>query len=282
MVVYLAPLSRILRYPRYTTVVVSIPICQYLSDTPPSPASVPAADRRIADVTGKCYLCRRKIKPVKMKKLIIFDLDGTLLNTIADLAQSTNHALNALGYPTHDEASYKFMVGNGINKLFERALPEGEKTEENVLRVRAQFIPYYDCHNADRSRPYPGITELLEQLQSQHTLLAVASNKYHAATTKLIAHYFPQIRFAAVYGQREGIATKPDPTIVADILHDTGVQPEDVLYVGDSAVDMQTALNAGVTACGVTWGFRPRTELEALNPAYIVDQASDILKIANK
>lgn len=110
----------------------------------------------------------------------------------------------------------------------------------------------------------------------------MASNKYHAATTKLIAHYFPQIRFAAVYGQREGIATKPDPTIVADILRDTGVQPEDVLYVGDSAVDMQTALNARVTACGVTWGFRPRTELEALNPAYIVDQASDILKIANK
>ncbi len=100
-----------------------------------------------------------------MKKLIIFDLDGTLLNTIADLAQSTNHALQALGYPTHPESAYNFMVGNGINKLFERALPEGEKSEENVLRVRKEFVPYYDVHNADKSRPYPGIPELLERIQ---------------------------------------------------------------------------------------------------------------------
>ncbi len=217
-----------------------------------------------------------------MKELIIFDLDGTLLDTIADLAQSTNHALSALGYPTHDEASYRFMVGNGINKLFERALPEGEKTGENVLKMRALFVPYYDCHNADRSRPYPGMTELLEQLQSQHMLLAVASNKYHAATMKLVAHYFPQICFAAVYGQREGVTPKPDPAIVAGILRDTGVQPGNALYVGDSAIDMQTALNARVAACGVTWGFRPRSELEQLNPAYIVDRASDILGIVNK
>ena len=138
-----------------------------------------------------------------MKKLVIFDLDGTLLNTIADLAQSTNHALSVLGYPTHEESAYNFMVGNGINKLFERALPEGEKSEENVLRVRKEFIPYYDVHNADKSRPYPGIPELLEQLQSLGLQIAVASNKYQAATQKLIAHYFPKINFVAVFGQRE-------------------------------------------------------------------------------
>ena len=126
-----------------------------------------------------------------MKKLIIFDLDGTLLNTIADLAQSTNYALQALGYPTHPESDYNFMVGNGINKLFERALPEGEKSEENVLRVRKEFVPYYDVHNADKSRPYPGIPELLEQLQEKGMILAVASNKYQSATVKLISHYFP-------------------------------------------------------------------------------------------
>ena len=111
-----------------------------------------------------------------MKKLIIFDLDGTLLNTIADLAHSTNYALNKLGYPTHDVEKYNFMVGNGINKLFERALPEGEKTEENVLRVRKEFIPYYDIHNADDSRPYPGISALLSYLQSAGIQIAVASN----------------------------------------------------------------------------------------------------------
>lgn len=214
-----------------------------------------------------------------MKKLLIFDLDGTLLNTIADLAQSTNHALQMLGYPTHEEADYSLMVGNGINKLLERALPEGEKTEENVLRVRKEFIPHYDVHNADKSRPYPGIPQLLEQLQEEGLLLAVASNKYQSATAKLISHYFPNIRFTAVFGQREGVNVKPDPTVVHDILHIAQVSYEEALYVGDSGVDMQTAANAGVTACGVTWGFRPRAELEAFHPEYIVDRASEIASI---
>ncbi|SHE95167.1 phosphoglycolate phosphatase [Bacteroides faecichinchillae] len=211
-----------------------------------------------------------------MKKLVIFDLDGTLLNTIADLAHSTNYALNKLGYPTHEIDQYHFMVGNGINKLFERALPEGEKSEENVLRVRKQFIPYYDQHNADDSCPYPGIPELLSNLQTAGIQLAVASNKYHSATQKLIEHYFPEIHFTAVFGQREGRNVKPDPTIVFDILKIASVDKKEVLYVGDSGVDMQTAANAGITACGVTWGFRPRTELEKFNPSYIVDSAEKI------
>lgn len=206
-----------------------------------------------------------------MKRLVIFDLDGTLLNTIADLANSTNHALNQLGYPTHEPEEYNFMVGNGINKLFERALPEGEKTEENVLRVRQEFIPYYDQHNADESRPYPGIPELLETLQAKGIQLAVASNKYQAATEKLIAHYFPNIKFIAVFGQRDGVNVKPDPAIVEDILRISGTPKKEVLYVGDSGVDMQTARNAGVTACGVTWGFRPLAELESFNPRYIIE-----------
>ena len=214
-----------------------------------------------------------------MKKLIIFDLDGTLLNTIADLAHSTNHALQTLGYPTHEVASYNFMVGNGINKLFERALPEGEKTEENVLRVRKEFLLHYDRHNADESRPYPGIPELLETLQHKGYQLAVASNKYQAATQKLIDHYFPEIHFTAVFGQREGIKVKPDPTVVFDILEVAKVTKEEVLYVGDSGVDMQTAANAGVTVCGVTWGFRPRAELEEFSPQYIVDTAEEIKRL---
>ena len=214
-----------------------------------------------------------------MKKLVIFDLDGTLLNTIADLAQSTNHALQTLGYPTHEESAYNFMVGNGINKLFERALPEGEKTEENILGVRREFIPFYDLLNADKSGPYPGIPQLLEQLQEQGVLLAVASNKYQAATAKLVSRYFPNIRFTAVFGQRDGIPVKPDPTIVHDILDIAKVSKEDVLYVGDSGVDMQTAVNAGITACGVTWGFRPRTELEGFHPEHIVDKADAIAGI---
>lgn len=199
-----------------------------------------------------------------------------MLNTIADLANSTNYALKVLGYPIHEPDKYNFMVGNGINKLFERALPDGEKTEENVLRVRQEFVPYYDQHNADKSRPYPGVTELLETLQTAGMQLAVASNKYQAATEKLIAHYFPNIKFTAVFGQREGIPVKPDPIIVKEILQIAKVQEEETLYVGDSGVDMQTAINAGVTSCGVTWGFRPRTELESFHPDHIVDNAEEI------
>ena len=171
----------------------------------------------------------------------------------------------------------------GADEMYDRmdTLPEGEKSEENVLRVRKEFIPYYDAHNADKSRPYPGIPELLEQLQSQGLQIAVASNKYQSATQKLIAHYFPKINFVAVFGQREGVNVKPDPTIVDDILSIAKTDRKDVLYVGDSGVDMQTAINAGVTSCGVTWGFRPRTELEEFHPDYIADKAEEILKRIN-
>ncbi|NDV66131.1 HAD family hydrolase [Bacteroides sp. 224] len=214
-----------------------------------------------------------------MKKLIIFDLDGTLINTIADLAQSVNHALTILGFPTHQEEEYNFMVGNGINKLFERALPEGEKTEANILRMREEFLAFYSEHNADKSCPYPGIPELLHTLNEQGYLMAVASNKYQAGTEKLVNHYFGNIPFIAVLGQREGINPKPDPTIIHDILQVAQVSKEEVLYIGDSGVDMQTAINADITSCGVTWGFRPRTELEGFQPNYIIDKAEEVLQL---
>ena len=191
-----------------------------------------------------------------MKKLVIFDLDGTLLNTIADLAAATNQALQYYGYPIHDTDAYRFFVGNGINKLFERALPENERSEENILKIRSQFVPYYDKHNADFSRPYPGIAALLLALQNDGRKIAVASNKYQAATRKLIAHYFPEINFVEVLGQREGIPAKPDPSIVNDII-----------------------ATAGVTAVGVAWGFRPRTELEALHPAHIIEKAEELIPL---
>jgi phosphoglycolate phosphatase len=212
-----------------------------------------------------------------MKKLVIFDLDGTLLDTIADLAESANHALKQLGYPTRDVETIRTFVGNGVNKLLFRALPDEEKTEENMMRMRTHFVPYYDAHNADLSAPYPGIVALLEELQAKGLRMAVASNKYQEATVKLVKHYFPMIDFVEVLGQREGINVKPDPTIVFDILKKAGVSKEETLYVGDSGVDMQTAINAGVDAIGVTWGFRPRTELEDFHPMGLIDQAEELL-----
>ena len=216
-----------------------------------------------------------------MKKFVIFDLDGTLLDTIADLASATNHALTQLGYPTHDTETIRTFVGNGINTLLERALPAEEQSEANIMRMREHFIPYYDMHNADLSTPYPGIEALLQNLQEKGIEIAVASNKYQEATIKLVKHYFPNIKFADILGQRENIPVKPHPTIVFDILHKTSIDKEDVLYVGDSGVDMQTAQNAGVNAIGVTWGFRSREELEDLHPLAIIDKAEELLDYFN-
>lgn len=212
-----------------------------------------------------------------MKKLVIFDLDGTLLNTIDDLACSTNFALQNNGFPVHDISEYNYFVGNGINKLFERALPETARNEENIQKIRKDFLSHYDEHNMDHSRPYPGISELLGILQGKGLMIAVASNKYQSAAEKLVSNFFPEINFISVLGQRDGVNTKPDPSIVYDIMEKANVSKEDVLYVGDSNVDMQTAINSGVDACGVAWGFRPVSELESFSPKYIAHAASDIL-----
>ncbi|MGN0186260.1 MAG: HAD family hydrolase [Paludibacteraceae bacterium] len=214
-----------------------------------------------------------------MKKLVIFDLDGTLLNTIADLAAATNFALSQCELPTHDTDEYRLFVGNGINKLFERALPEYARDEAHIALVRQHFLTYYAAHNCDLTRPYDGMPELLAHLQVCGLKLAVASNKYQAGTEQLVAHFFPDIRFDAVFGQRENVPTKPDPTIVYDILAATGCTADETIYVGDSGTDMMTAQNAGIEAVGVTWGFRPRTELAALKPAHLADTADETQKI---
>ena len=212
-----------------------------------------------------------------MDRLVIFDLDGTLLNTIADLGTATNYALQQFGYVVHDIDAYRFMVGNGINKLFERALPEGERTAENVLKIRGAFVPYYDRHNADFTLPYDGIEALLEALESKGFKLAVASNKYQAATSKLVDKFFGFERFAAVYGQRDEIPSKPSPAVIETIIGKTGVSKENVIYIGDSDVDMQTGKNANVKTIGVSWGFRPRKELENYHPYAIADTPCEIM-----
>ncbi len=217
-----------------------------------------------------------------MTQLVIFDLDGTLLDTLKDLAISTNHALAQNGFPQHDIEAYRFFVGNGITKLIERALPEGYRNEETIFRIRQDFLAYYSHHNTAYTKPYPGIPELTDQLRELGILMAVASNKYHAATVKLIGHYFPAGTFAAVYGQREGVPTKPDPTIVHDILSETGCSPEETLYMGDSRVDMRTAANSGLRSVAVTWGFRPRQELEENGAMFLIDRPEQLLDIIYK
>lgn len=209
-------------------------------------------------------------------RLVIFDLDGTLLNTIDDLAMSTNYALRQYGYPEHDLAAYRYFVGNGITKLIERALPEEARQEHIITSLRAAFVAYYQQHKTDLSRPYPGIPELLHTLHSQGIRLAVASNKYQQGTIELVRHFFGDRLFSVVLGQREGVPVKPDPTIIKDILTSTAVPESETLYVGDSGVDMQTARNSALTSIGVTWGFRPRRELEINGANLIVDTPREI------
>ena len=206
----------------------------------------------------------------------IFDLDGTLLNTIDDLGYACNYALEQTGYPTHPIEAYPAKVGNGINNLIRRALPETERTEENVLKVRAHFVPFYNAHNCDYTHPYRGIPELLAALKAQGHRLAVASNKYQAATEKIVSHFFPGL-FDVILGEREGVARKPDPQIVFDILNQF-VGPKDVpvRYVGDSLVDCETARNADVPFVACSWGFVPRERLLEAGVENLADRPEDI------
>lgn len=214
-----------------------------------------------------------------MKRLVIFDLDGTLVNTIDDLGGAANHVLSLLGFPLHTTEEYKKKVGNGINKLLLRSLPDSIQDKEAYLdRMRGLFIPYYDAHNTDLSHPYEGICELLRELQEKGYMMAVASNKYISATRKIIHELFPQIHFVEVLGQREGIPTKPDTRIVQDILLSSGATAEETLYVGDTMVDGQTAMNSGIDFCAVSWGFRPESELQTASPLFVVHHPREILE----
>jgi phosphoglycolate phosphatase len=214
-----------------------------------------------------------------MTRLVIFDLDGTLLDTIEDLGTSTNYALALHGFPTHSIDAYRFFVGNGMTKLIERALPETARDESTIIRVKSDFMRYYAAHAEAKTKPYPGIPELLHKLNEQNIALAVASNKVHAATVRLIGHFFPEIHFSVVLGQRENFPIKPDPAIVSQILHQTGVSREEALYVGDSGVDVRTAINAGVPAVAVLWGFRPKSELEEKGATCFASHPSDIISL---
>ncbi len=210
--------------------------------------------------------------------IVIFDLDGTLLNTIDDLGYACNYALEQTGYPTFPIEEYPAKVGNGINILIRRALPETERTEENILRVRAHFVPYYNAHNCDLTRPYKGIPELLATLKAQGHLLAVASNKYQAATEKIVEHFFPGL-FDVVFGEREGIERKPNPQIVYDIF--SKLSPLNAkrssLYIGDSLVDRDTAQNAHVPFVACSWGFVPRETLLRAGVTRIIDSPEEVI-----
>ena len=189
-------------------------------------------------------------------KLVIFDLDGTLLDTIDDLSAAVNHAMALRGFPTFTRDEVMAMVGHGARNLMRQALPDGHKDDDMVEAAYNDFKAYYIDHIDVHTRPYSGIPQLLDTLHHEGVLLAVASNKFQEGTEHLIKEFFPDIPFVAVLGNRPGFLYKPSPEIIEEILNKAGVKREEAVMVGDSDTDMETAANGGIEGIAVGWGYR--------------------------
>ena len=212
-----------------------------------------------------------------MIKLAIFDLDGTLIDTMEDIVSACNHALTDCGCPQRQLEEYNMLIGRGIFNLFRGALPEDRRSDEMVERMHGSFVPYYNEHICDHTVPYPGIYGMLDRLTEAGISLAVASNKYQEGTEILLDKLFSKYDFVKILGQRDGKPIKPDPEIVREAMSAVeGIGPENVIYIGDSNVDMQTGINAGVKTIGATWGFRTREELAAYSPWLLAEKPADI------
>lgn len=226
-------------------------------------------------------MCQTMVhKPIFLKfmiKLAIFDLDGTLLNTIEDLAMSCNYALRQCGCPEHETEEYKMLVGRGIINLFTGALPEDRRQPSVIEDMKRHFLYHYDLHKNDFTKPYDGVIPMLDRLTEAGIALAVASNKYQEGTEKLVRHFFGQYSFSSILGQRSGRPAKPDPEIIFDAIRAVpGTAIGEAVYCGDSDVDMQTGMNAGILTFGAAWGFRTREELEVYRPWFISESPEEI------
>lgn len=212
-----------------------------------------------------------------MIKLVIFDLDGTLLDTLKDLADACNHALDMCGCPHRTLDEYRHLIGGGVTKLLRHALPFEKQNDEMVQKMRSYFLPYYRENICVSTRPYDGIEGLLETLSDAGVKLAIASNKFQTGTETLAENLLGRFEFIKVLGQREDCPVKPDPQIIRDVMTEIpDLKPEEVVYCGDSDVDMMTGHNAGIRSIGVSWGFRGKEELQACNPWIVVDSPAEI------
>ena len=190
-------------------------------------------------------------------RLVIFDLDGTLIDSLADLGEAVNHAMRLAGFPEHSLQEYRKMVGHGVRNLVMQALPPQFQADEPLIdRCLASFKEYYTAHIDVHTRPYPGMVELLNELHNAGVLLAVASNKFQSGTEYLVSTLFPGIPFVAILGNRDGYPLKPDPEIVGEALRKADITAADAVLVGDSLTDMKTAANGGVRGIAVSWGYR--------------------------
>ena len=214
-----------------------------------------------------------------MYQNIIFDLDGTLLDTLEDLAEAANWVCALHGWPAHALEEFKRFVGNGAPKLLERVAPPGTELTDALRReTLREFTERYNAHKEDKTTVYDGMPQALDRLREAGLTLAVLSNKPHEAAFPVVERYYPGV-FTAVQGALPDLPVKPDPTLLHKLMGKLGASPADTLFVGDSNVDIRTAKNGGLTSCGVLWGFRARRELEAEGADHIAETPAELAEL---
>ncbi len=213
-----------------------------------------------------------------MIKAVLFDLDGTLADSLIDLADGVNRALEIKGYPTHPVEAFKYFVGDGIPKMIERALPESERTADKVNELKEIFLPYYAEHYADNTYAYDGCAELVNTLKQKGFIVAVVTNKDQAMADEVVTSLYGDV-FDLIFGKRDGIPAKPDPTAALMAMQQLGVAPQECVFMGDSGMDVATAVNSGAVPVGELWGFREREELLENGAEYIINEPKDLLTL---
>ncbi len=213
-----------------------------------------------------------------MYKYVIFDLDGTLADTLEDLAASINFALEQNALPTYKVDDYRYFVGDGIDKLIERVLADNY-SEALFNKIKEEFFSYYSEHFCDYTKSYVGMSKLLEKLEKLNIKTTVISNKPHQFVPKILKKLYPKHKFEYTWGQKPNLKRKPDPQLLLSFLSLSGAEKNEVLYVGDSNVDIKFAHNAEVEACGVSWGFRGKNELIKANADFIADNINELLNV---
>jgi phosphoglycolate phosphatase len=211
-------------------------------------------------------------------RAILFDLDGTLLNTLQDVADAVNKGLSSLSFPQHTTEAYKTIIGEGRDVLVRRALPVDHRDDETALKLLNLVNAEYQIHWSDNTRPYPGIPELLDALAAKHIKIAVLSNKADDLTNLCVTKLLSQWRFTLVAGAKPSVPNKPDPTAALQIAKQLDISPAEFLYLGDSDIDMKTANRAGMYAIGAGWGFRSEQELLGAGAKVVIKHPSELLK----
>ena len=213
-----------------------------------------------------------------MIKAVLFDLDGTLADSLIDLADGVNRAISQKGFPTHEVEAFKYFVGDGIPKMIERALPEEHRNANMVNEIKDIFLPYYAVHYADNTYAYAGMPQLVNTLKNQGFIVAVVTNKEQDMANEVVTSLYGDV-FDLIFGKRDGIPAKPDPTAALMAMEELGVKPHECVFIGDSGMDVATAVNSGAVPVGELWGFRKEDELLANGAKYIISKPEELLEI---